>query len=62
MSDVVTASHEPTSLIGILILLPSSMLEFMDVHSGGIVALCAVVGAICTVTGLFKQISKGKEK
>jgi len=53
------ATHvDPTTGSGVIILTVSSILQFMDVHSGGIVALCAIGGLVCTIIGMRRKKRK----
>lgn len=58
-THVSNVSHDPMSAGGFVICLVSAVMEYLDVHSSGIVALCAIVGAICTVIGLIRSWNKG---
>jgi len=58
---------DATTGSGVVVLTATSVLQFMDIHSGGIVALCAIGGLICTIIGLHRQVKKtstrqGKKK
>ena len=55
---IATASHDPLSVGGCFVCLVSVIMEYLDVHSGGVVALCAIIGAICTVIGLIRSWKK----
>jgi len=55
---ITEASHDPLSVGGCFVCLVSLVMEYLDVHSGGIVALCAIVGAICTVIGMVRAWRK----
>ena len=39
----------------------SGALEFFDTHSTGIVAMCAVIGAMCSIIGLIMKWVKKDE-
>ena len=58
---ITNASHDPLSIGGCLVCLASVIMEYLDVHSGGVVALCAIIGAICTVIGLIRSWNKEGE-
>lgn len=62
MSDVVSAVHEPTGPVGVVIIFLSAIFEFMDIHSGGVVALCAIGGLICTIIGLIRNKRNPKRR
>ena len=52
---------------GLVVLTATSVLQFLDIHSGGIVALCAIGGLICTIIGMVRKTKKtstrqGKKK
>jgi len=46
--------------LGVVTLFIMSVLEFMNIYSGAIVALCAIGGLVCTVIGLIWKRQKRK--
>lgn len=53
---------EPVGIVGISLCAMSAALEWLDVHSGAIVALCSIIGAICAIVGAYRGHRKDKDE
>ncbi len=53
---------EPVGIVGITLCAMSAALEFLDIHSGAVVSLCSIIGAICAIAGAARARRKDKEE
>ena len=53
-----SAGVEPASVTGITMISVAAAMQWLDVHSGAIVSICSIIGAICAIAGAYRAYKK----